>query len=181
MAIVVEDGTGFSNAQSYSSVTAADTYHAARGNASWAALAVTAKEQALVKATDAIDDRYATRWHGDVFAEGQALDWPRSYVPFATRNSTYMGWAAHIFLPETPLPNDLLRATAELALKSSQGINLAAGANQAVKRKKIGPFEIDYHDVPQGMIAPSSPEFAPIDLILAHLIRSRGNIQMVRG
>ena len=52
MSLVVEDGTGKADAESYISVADADTYHSNRGNTDWAALTTTEKEQLLRGATD---------------------------------------------------------------------------------------------------------------------------------
>lgn len=46
------------NYNSYASVAAADTFHQDRGNTAWAALTNTAKEQALVRASDYIAANY---------------------------------------------------------------------------------------------------------------------------
>ena len=50
--MVVEDGTGLSNADSFVSVAYADTYFSTRGVSAWASL--TNKEALLIKATDYI-------------------------------------------------------------------------------------------------------------------------------
>ena len=52
MTLVIEDGTGKSNAESYISVADADTYHSNRGNTDWAALTTAEKERLLRIATD---------------------------------------------------------------------------------------------------------------------------------
>ena len=60
--MIVEDGTGLPNADSYVSVEFADTYFSARGVSVWATLTNTVKEQLLIKATDFIDNIY--QWNG---------------------------------------------------------------------------------------------------------------------
>lgn len=47
---------------SYGTVSGADTYHAARGNAAWAAGGATPKAAALVRATDYIRTTYVRRF-----------------------------------------------------------------------------------------------------------------------
>lgn len=77
MALVVEDGTGLSDAESYASVAAADAYATARG-LTWSGTDA-AKEQALRRATTWLDGRYRGRWPGTkVRLRLQALDWPRT-------------------------------------------------------------------------------------------------------
>ena len=73
--MIVEDGTGLPNADSYVSVEFADTYFSARGVSVWATLTNTVKEQLLIKATDFIDNIY--QWNGKREFETQALRFPR--------------------------------------------------------------------------------------------------------
>lgn len=73
--MIVEDGTGLTNADSYVSVAFADTYFSARGVSEWALLTQAKKEQALIKATDFIDNIY--QWYGKKEFEHQALRFPR--------------------------------------------------------------------------------------------------------
>ena len=77
MSIVVEDGTGKADAQSYASLATADSYHTLRGNSDWAGTD-TEKEAALVRATDWIDARLFSRWPGLRYSTTQALEWPRA-------------------------------------------------------------------------------------------------------
>ena len=74
MALVVEDGTGLSTAESYISVADADTYHSDRGNALWTGTDAV-KEEALRQATEYLDATYD--WKGSISLTTQALNWPR--------------------------------------------------------------------------------------------------------
>ena len=64
MALIVEDGTGVSGAESYISVVDADDYHTNHGNTSWGSADTTAKEIALRKASEYLDGKYGKRWLG---------------------------------------------------------------------------------------------------------------------
>ena len=64
MSLIVEDGTGKSNAESYISVADADTYHSNRDNTDWAALTTAEKERLLRIATDYMVAVYRLRWDG---------------------------------------------------------------------------------------------------------------------
>ena len=77
MAFVVEDGSIVVDANSYASVAAADSYHSDRGNVAWGSLDTTGKQQALVKATDYIDQRFGGRFLGYRIELNQSLSWPR--------------------------------------------------------------------------------------------------------
>ena len=78
MALVVEDGTGLSNADSYVSVEEADAYHLLYGNDEWATLAN--KEVLLRRASRDIDLMFGTRYQSRPFLTTQSLLWPR--IPY---------------------------------------------------------------------------------------------------
>ena len=73
--MIVEDGTGLTDANSYVSVEFADDYFSARGVSEWADLETEVKEQFLIKATDYIDSIF--QWYGKKEFENQALRFPR--------------------------------------------------------------------------------------------------------
>jgi len=105
MAFKVEDGTGLVDSTSYVSVAEADAYFVDRVNATWAALANSAKQVALIKATDYIDGMF--RFIGTKYTQAQALQWPRS--------SAYDPDGVII----TGLPIELKKACYEYALRAS--------------------------------------------------------------
>ncbi len=106
MAIIAEDGTGKSDAQSYLSVADADAYFTARGIAAWTG-ANSAKEAALIAATEYIDIRWGDLLKGSLeFPDTQALLFPRLNV-YDNEGRALTG-----------IPQRLERATAEYALIS---------------------------------------------------------------
>jgi len=76
MSLIVEDGTGLANAQSYASAADATTYHTAHGNAAWIG-ATADMESALVRATAWLDDAFYHRWPTCKMLSTQALEFPR--------------------------------------------------------------------------------------------------------
>lgn len=160
MSLIVEDGSGLSNSESYISVADASTYHANRGNAAWAALTVPAQEQALRQATDYMLQVYRDRWTGyrRVVNPMQALDWPRYGVE-----------VDHFPVLYTIVPADVANACAELALKASTGA-LAPDLTQGVIRKKVGPIETEYN---RG--TPQYTRYRAIELRLAPYLQSSGS------
>lgn len=76
MSIVIEDGTGKADAQSYASAADATTYHTAHGNAAWTG-SDALKEAALVRATAWLDDAFYYRWPSVKLLSTQALEFPR--------------------------------------------------------------------------------------------------------
>lgn len=123
MTLVHEDGTGLANAESFASVATADTYFADRGNAAWAALTTTAKEQALRLATDHMGATWGALWRGYRKTEAQALDWPR------------VGWAG--------VPVAIERACCELAVRASAG-PLTVDEGPQVESERVGPIAVAY-------------------------------------
>lgn len=168
MSLIVEDGTGFNNSESFCSVTVADTYHKNFGNSAWADLTIPEKEVALRKATAFLEQTYAMRWSGIVAFSSQALSWPREFVRFEGR--TERGFV----VPSTSVPREVQNACAVLALKSIDG-PLAPDLGPAVVREKVGALEVEY--APH---AKQTTQFREIDLMLAPYLSGAGNSSSVR-
>lgn len=135
MAFVVETGAGLPNANSYASVSAADSYVADRGITGWASLSETVKQQSLVKATDYLEATYRASWKGNRVSETQALSWPRYNVVVDGFN-----YASNV------VPPQVVNACIEMALRAAAGDTLLADQGQKVKREKIDVIEIEYQD-----------------------------------
>lgn len=135
MAFVVETGSGLSNANSYASVAAADSYVSDRGIAGWASLTTTVKQQSLVNATDFLEAAYRNAWKGYRASEAQALSWPRYAV-------VVDGYT----VGTNVVPSAVINACIEMALRASTGETLIADQGQRVKREKIDVIEVEYQD-----------------------------------
>lgn len=135
MAFVVETGAGSSNANSFASVAAADNYVAERGITGWSNLSTGAKEQALIKATDYLEATYRDAWKGDRVTQTQALSWPRI--------SAYVD---RFLLDSNIVPQPVVKACIEMALRSSTGETLIEDQGQRVKREKVDVLEVEYQD-----------------------------------
>ena len=99
---------GASTADSYASLAEALAYHAARGNAAWAASTDPLREPALRRATAWLDGRYHARWPGyPINGRAQALDWPRRGA--ADRD----GYVIEV----TTIAPEIVAATCEAALR----------------------------------------------------------------
>jgi hypothetical protein len=142
MALIVEDGTGKADAESYIAVADATTYHANRGNTAWSALASdTVREQLLRQAADFMVQEYRARWAGSRIGITQRLDWPRYDVPIKDAPTGYGTFAA--VYPYDEVPEAVRNACAELALKAASG-PLRADVTPPVVREKVGPLEVEY-------------------------------------
>jgi len=68
------------NTNSYLSLSQANTWFADRPtlNSGWAALTQTAQEEALVLATDHLEQQYKGQWKGAIVSQKQLLEFPRT-------------------------------------------------------------------------------------------------------
>jgi hypothetical protein len=128
MALVVEDGTGLANAESYLSVDDATVYHTKFGNAGWTG-EVPVLERALRRATQYLDAEY--RYKGCKLNTTQALQWPRDS---STMSCLGLTW---------PVAK-LQQACAELALRALSGSLYTDQSDAAVKSESIGPISVTY-------------------------------------
>lgn len=161
MAIIVEDGTGKEDANSYTSVAFADAYFADRNVAEWTGDEAT-KGAALVRATDYIDLRFGDQFLGRRQFTDQSLAFPRA--------------------ADAPqdLPRALQRATAEYALRALSGALApdlqtdASGVAVAARRSKVGPVEESVEYANAGGANVTAALFRPYpaaDALLAPLLR----------
>lgn len=140
-AVVVEDGTGKANADSYISEADAISYLALRGNTTFAAASAANQAAALRNATDFMVAAYRYRWAGYRFGLTQNLDWPRSYVPITDVAFGY--GPAPSFLPFDAVPIPVQQTCADLAVRALVGPLLPDIAR--IKRAvTVGPIKVDY-------------------------------------
>lgn len=178
MSLIIEDGTGLSNAESYASVAEADEYHLARGReAEWVDLDATDKEYALRRAMDYMRASYRTKWEGVRKTNTQALDWPRWNVPKKDVAGGY-GPAAAYYSPDS-VPTEVKSAQIELALIATT-TDLNPTLSPLKTKATVGPISVEY--------APGTSQvaaFAAADDIVAPLMRggysSNYNFAMRRG
>jgi len=169
MAIVVEDGTGKSNSNSYISVADAETYNDNHdADSVWDALSDANKEKSLKLATAYLDNTYQMVWLGTQTNEDQALDWPRTGV---TKNKEWT-------YDSDEMPQVLLDATVEAAIVSGNGTNLMPHLTNPVTKKrqknKVGPLEQDTEY--QGGNSPVTV-FSKVASLVESLIAEKGMIQ----
>lgn len=155
MALVIEDGSGRSDAEAYISVADADAYFLARGNATWAALTAEVKEQALRRAADYMVAVYGQRWRSEPVTTTQALSWPR--------------------VEYDPIPVAVGRANAELALRASAA-DLLADQGAQVASEQVGPIAVAYAPG-----ARQSTRYAAVDAMLAPWLVGAGALGVVRA
>lgn len=147
MALIVEDGTGKADADSYISVSDAASYHTKRGNTAWADISAAQQEHYLRRATDYMLQYHRGQWKGSRYTTTQALDWPRAYVDvpdlMAFGNCPY-------YVAFDVVPTEVKTACADYALIAIEQ-ELAPNIDPVVVREKIDVIEVEY--------APNSPAF----------------------
>lgn len=173
MALIVEDGTAKSDAESFISVSDADTYQSNRGNATWAALTTTQKEQLLRKATDYMEQVYRERWKGLRKTASQALSWPREWVPredyYAVDSAIPDSVDGTFYYASNVVPTEVKNSCAELAYKANSA-DLAPDIDRVTKREKLGPMEVEYQDYGKPY-----KTFRNVDNFLSVLLKSSGS------
>lgn len=157
MALIVEDGTGLANAESYASVATANAYHTAMGNAAWTGVDAV-KEAALRRATQYLDTRY--RYRGLPLTQTQALAWPRSYTLSAS-----LGYEWSQQFNDWP-PSRLVDACCELALRALTGALYADQEAGRVKAETVGPISVTYAEQANG----GQVRYAIVDDLLGPLV-----------
>jgi hypothetical protein len=122
------------------SVEYADDYHSLRGNSLWTG-DVTAKQAAIIRATDYIEQVYGPRFVGQVANYPQVLSWPRYTTAY----------------DNDVIPEPLKKATAELALDALSGpLSPNLTSEPQVKREKVDVLEVEYFEArPRATVRPA--------------------------
>ena len=161
MALVVEDGTGRDDAESYISLAAFKTYCDRHGH-SYGGKSDPEIEQALRRATQWLDARYAARFCGYRISEDQALALPQSGL--IDRG----GYA----LRHDAIPTRVQQATAEAAVRelaSPRSLQPDVTPGKVVKGARVeGAVDVEYaigSEVVRGQL----PTLPVVDGILAPL------------
>lgn len=137
MAFTVEDGTIVSGANSYITVTFADDYHADRGESAWANANQTAKEQAIIKATDYLDSHYIFK--SNPVSDSQFLKFPRTefgtdVIPLPIKQATAI---YSLFA----LNNDLY---------DTDKVEITGNVKKTRSKQKVGEIEVETENEFQG-------------------------------
>ena len=126
--LIVEDGTGIADANSYISEAEYHAYWTDRGNATAIAITGDDLKSLLIKATDYIETVYYGLWKGERLTTTQALEFPRV-----------------IDLVDVGVPVRLKKACAELAWKANSG-DLLVDVEQRIVKEKVAVIETTYSE-----------------------------------
>lgn len=131
MALIIEDGTGKTDSQTYVSADDLTAYALARAITITAA-DDTAKEALLITAMDYIESQ---NFKGDKGSAEQALQWPRLNVKID-------GY----YVDSDEIPQLLKDSQMEVALSVDGGTNPMANEERTTKREKVDVIEVEYSD-----------------------------------
>lgn len=164
MALIVEDGSGVIDAESYNTVSALDAYMVKMGYEEWPIPPdgeddpnLAKKEAMARRAALYLDNKYRPRLSGVPLTTQQGLSWPRSGAV------DYYGTA----IAENVVPSPVLRAHAELCYLAFTNVKLAVQteAGAVLKRKKIDVLEWEWDAESYG----TAPVFGWVDQMLSGL------------
>lgn len=160
MALIVENGSMVTGAESYASVAYSNSYHSLIGNESWSDLDNSTKEQCLRKATQYMQSKYFSKWQGIKRDDDQALDWPRENVIIFGTSS---------LVANSIIPNEIKNACCLLALRASTS-ELVSDKERAIKREKIDVIETEYSEYDT-----SEKVYSEVDYMLARYFIGNGS------
>ena len=167
MPLTPEDGSGLAAADSYCSAAEAAAHHASVGQAdAWDA--IDDKDAAIRLATKYLTQAYAGRWAGMRATSTQALDWPRSGVPWA---DSPLKWRSAVAVPP-----ELKEASAELALRTASGPLLADLGRETLS------VTVDVISTTYAEGRSRQTKFEAVDSLLRPLLKTGGaSIPLVRS
>jgi hypothetical protein len=140
VSLIVEDGTGKSNAESYASVAEASTYCTARGLSNWDL--VNDQEAALRLATEFMVKCYRMRWAGYRTTLAQALDWPRSQVPLPDGPYGYRTQPEYV--DYNVVPQQVKNCCIELAVRTYDNPQLLVDLDRLTETERVGEVSVTY-------------------------------------
>ena len=142
MALVIEDGTGKTDSNSFASVAEAISYAADRG---FDFPSVTADvEKLLIQAGDFILS-FEEQFQGYRTNQNQRLSFPRVNV-LMYKGVDYVG--------ADEIPNQLKEAQMRFAVSANGGELRPDGTGQEVIKEKVGPLEVQYAERGSGSVTP---------------------------
>lgn len=157
MTIIVEDGTVVDGANSYVSVAYADSYFENLGQTLWTETASDeAKESALIKGAQYLQQKYRLLWKGSRVNAFQSLDWPRRGVdvpdffdPFYRQVNVPLQFQDTVFIGENVVPVEVQEAQLLLSITTIDSgggstTSLQPSYGRKTKREKVGSLEVEY-------------------------------------
>lgn len=168
MTLVVEDGTGLENSNTYISLADANAYFVGKRlhSSAWTSALDATKETALQQASLLLDSEFT--WTGKILVTDpvQALGWPR------TGATDRYGRAR-----DSEVPIEVKNATCELAHYLLDQDHLVGVTAEGIRRLRVDVIDIEYKDSTAPHTFP--PHVARMLNGLAEPVRGSGQIRTV--
>ena len=159
--LIVEDGSGLPNANSYCDLDYALEYCTMKGYTSWQSLSETEQKVFIIRGTEFIDNFY--NWRGRKGKGSQALSFPRLDLYDDDRYLI------------NGIPDKLKKACLEAAfLNSTSGADTlftTKDENGAIKRQKVDSLEVEYFNNQQNETNMEAVDYTTIYDILNKLLK----------
>jgi len=166
LSLVVEDGTGLINSNSYVTTSTVDAYWTARGGTAplWLTYDQPTKNAAVMNASMWLDDAFRNSFKGYRTTRTQAMEWPRLAV------------LDEFGFPFAPVPAEVIYATCEAALRAAAGALIPdLDRGNLIEEQGAGSVHVKYMAG-----APGLPSYPWIARILTRLCTSQGGIKLTR-
>ena len=160
--LVVEDGTGKADANTYISLADYGTYIGDRELTDSATDAV--KTGRIIQAKDWLESQ-EKRYQGSKNSDTQSLVWPRAWVQV-------YGYA----VTSTEIPQQLIDAQAQLIYDSASTDIYNVGDGRAITKEKVDVLEVAYSD---NGVSNVQPIFAKVNALLKPLFKTTGGLGSV--
>lgn len=164
MALIVEDGTGIINADTWASMAEANSYATKVGNTAWVDGDNEFKEPAMRRGLRYLDAVYGSRYAGlrTYGPTEQALSWPRKAVV----------WDDGYLLPQNEIPVELKRAQIEAAFLEFAAPNstMPSAATQSQSSVTVGPISVTYREGASRVSLIGTPLYSTIDGLMIPLL-----------
>lgn len=149
MPVIVEDGSGVTDANSYVDLDDAKAYALLRGVILSADDAILMPQ--VINAADFIES-FRSQFVGTPVSVTQAMSWPRNGVIYSDRTA----------FPNNAIPTQLVKAQNEAIIAVSQGIILQSNIDPAeggfAVLEKVGPIETKFSEKVGTSITPFLPK-----------------------
>lgn len=167
MSLIVEDGTGLANAESYATVAEFKAY-ASKVGYDLTGKTDTQIEQALRRATAWIDARYGPLFQGQWSTAAQRLEWPRAGAVYRCNE-----------IASDEIPEKLKDALCEATWRelSDQGSLSPDTGGDQIKRDKVGDTETEFRASSSGF----RPSVPAVDDLLCGLMKGRASAYVGRA
>ena len=155
--LIVEDGTGKANANTYISLADYGTYISDRG------LTDTTSDEAktgrIIQSTDWIET-HEKLFQGTKNSDEQALVWPRAFID-----------VYEYPISNTEIPQQLIKAQAQLIYDSATTDLFNVGDGRSITNEKVDVLEVSYSD---NGVTNLQPIFAKVNEFLKPLFKTVG-------